>query len=154
VDAYILLLAGHFQRYCRALHDEAVGIAAVHVRPPGAAVMVDWLSANRRLDRGNAHAAALRDDFRWLGTDLWVELVRMDHRNRRRRTQLDQLNAWRNGIAHQALPLAGGHVEAAAGSARTLRWARLWRANCSALAQQLDRFVKKRLNSMLGVRPW
>jgi hypothetical protein len=154
VDAYILLLAGQFQLYCRRLHDEAVGIAAAHVRPAGAAVILDELGINRRLDRGNAHSAALRDDFRWLDAHLWTELARLDRRNELRRTHLDQLNVWRNAIAHQALPPAGPQAVTAAGTARTLRWARVWRANCSALAHQLDQFVKRRLNTMLGIRAW
>jgi hypothetical protein len=154
VDAYILLLAGQFQLYCRTLHDEAVRIVAVHVRPAGTAVILDEVRSNRRLDHGNAHSAALGDDFRWLGSNVWTELVRMDRRNGRRRTRLDQLNVWRNAIAHQALPPAEPYAVTAAGTARTLRWARHWRANCSALAHQLDRFVKQRLNIMLGIRPW
>ena len=154
VDAYILLLAGQFQLYCRRLHDEAVGIVAAHLRPAGTAVILEELGLNRRLDRGNAHAAALSDDFRWLGSHLWTELVGMDRRNGRRRTRLDQLNVWRNAIAHQALPLREAHAATAADTARTFRCARLWRANCSTLALQLDRFVKKRLNIMLRIRPW
>ena len=154
VDAYILLVAGHFQLYCRSLHDEAVGVAAGCVRPAGAVAIVNELVRGRLLDRGNAQPSALAADFRWLDEELWSELVKLDARNRPRRERLDQLNVWRNAIAHQALPLSSGNAAKAAGTARTLRWTRVWRANCSALARQLDSFVKVKLTAMLGSPPW
>jgi hypothetical protein len=154
VDAYILLLAGQFQLYCRGLHDDAVEFAADHVRPSGAVPIVNELLFGRMLDRGNAHSAALAADFRWLGSDVWTELFRSDPRNRGRKVRLDQLNVWRNAVAHQALPLSAGNAATTAGTARTLRWARVWRSNCSALAHQLDMVVKNRLTAMLGIRPW
>ena len=58
------------------------------------------LLKGRLLDRSNAHPAALAADFSWLHQDLWVELVKQDARNRARRERLDQLNVWRNAIAH------------------------------------------------------
>src|SRR5215467_12945317 len=48
VDMYILLLAGQFQGYCRALHDEAAGIVVGHIRPAGAGVLVSDLLTGRR----------------------------------------------------------------------------------------------------------
>jgi hypothetical protein len=106
VDMYILLLAGQFQGYCRALHDEATGIVVAHVRPVGARTLVnELLTGRRQLDRGNAHPAALGADSGPLDMDLWPELARRDGRAQQRRHRLDQLNVWRNAIAHQALPL-------------------------------------------------
>ena len=154
VDAYIVAVAGHFQRYCRSLHNDAIEFAADTVRPASAAPIVNALVHGRLLDRGNAHSSALAADFGWRGLRLWEELVESDQRNRQRRTRLDQLNAWRNAIAHQARPLAPTDTAAAAGATRTLRWARLWRADCSALAHQMDSYVKRRLTSLLGIRPW
>ena len=154
VDAYILALAGQFQLYCRTLHTDAVAFAANNVSPASAAPIVNALAHRRLLDHGNAHSSALGADFEWLGPELWTALVKSDQRNRLRRTRLDQLNAWRNAVAHQARPLAPRDAAAAASAARTLRWARLWRADCSALAHQMDRYVQGRLTSLLGIRPW
>jgi hypothetical protein len=155
VDAYILLVAGQFQLFCRRLHGEASGIAVRPIRPAGMSLIMEALLVGRRqLDRGNAHAAALTADFGLLNMDLWRELVRRDGRNHHRRRRLDQLNVWRNAIAHQAFPLTSGNAAAAAGTARTLRWARLWRSNCSALAHQMDTIVRAHLTNLLGTRPW
>jgi hypothetical protein len=155
VDAYILLLAGHFQLYCRRLHEEAVDIAVGSVQPAGAgAVMRSLLLDHRQLDRRNAHPAVLVADFEWLTTNLWADLVQQDPGNDRRRRLLDQLNVWRNAIAHQAFSATGGNAARAAGTARTLHWARLWRTNCSALAQQMDKLVRVGLTNQFGVEPW
>jgi hypothetical protein len=155
VDAYILWPAGGFQLYCRSLHDEAVDHAVGSVRPASAGVVMSQvLLRNRHLDRGNAHPAALADDFRWLAYDFWADLLQQDPRNERRRRLLDQLNVWRNAIAHQALPPSGGNATRTAGTTRTLHWALLWRANCSALAQQMDKFVRTSLTNQFGVKPW
>jgi hypothetical protein len=155
VDAYILLLAGQFQLYCRTLHAEAADIVVGHVQPASAGVIMRALLVSRRqLDRANAHPAALDADFGLLDVDLWTELTRLDRRNHLRRRRLDQLNVWRNAIAHQAYPLAQGNSAKAAGTARTLRWARRWRSNCSALAHQMDTIVRTRLTNLLGTRPW
>jgi hypothetical protein len=155
VDAYIVLLAGQFQRYCRSLHKEAVELAANSLQPAGAGVVMRHVLMRRRqLDRGNAHSAALVADFGWLAKDFWADLAQQDPRNGRRRHRLEQLNAWRNAVAHQTLPPTGATVALVMGTARTLRWTRVWRANCSALAQQLDTFVRKGLTMHFGVARW
>ena len=150
-----MAVAGHFQRFCRSLHDEAVAAAANQVTPASIGKLLgDRLSDGRQLDRGNARPAALQADFRRFDIRLWDDLIQLDGRNRQRHQQLDQLNAWRNAVAHQGFPLSSSTAMAVAGSARTLRWARVCRGNCAALAQQIDSIVSLHLTSLIGRRPW
>ena len=155
VDAYIVLLAAHFQRYCRGLHDDVSAIAMDRVRPASLSIVLDALLHERRhLDRGNASASALAADFRRLGMNVWEELIRRDGRNGQRQRRLDQLNAWRNAIAHQAFPLSAENARRVAGTGRTLAWARLWRRDCSSLARQLDELAGLRLAELVERQPW
>jgi hypothetical protein len=155
VDAYILMLAAHFQRYCRGLHDEAVTLAANQVLPTSLGHLLRVrLIDGRQLDRSNARSSTLEADFARFDMRFWDELIELDGRNERRRLQLNQLNVWRNAVAHQGFRLSTSNAAAVAGTARTLRWARVWRRNCAALAQQIDRIVSRRLTSLIGRRPW
>src|SRR5438128_441595 len=54
-DAYIVLLAAHFQSFCRNLHSEAASAFAAATRPATAQIAVlTAMQADRKLDRGNA----------------------------------------------------------------------------------------------------
>src|SRR5690242_19021468 len=67
-DAYIVLLAAHFQSYCRSLHSEAVSAFAAATQPTAARTPVlEVMLADRRLDRGNATSENIRGDFSKLG---------------------------------------------------------------------------------------
>lgn len=106
VDMSIVLLAGHFQLCCRALHDEATTFLAGQVQPQGASgVLRDLLRARRALDHGNAQPDVLARDFERFGFKLWRELATHDPHNAARQDSLRRLHVWRNAIAHQSLPL-------------------------------------------------
>jgi hypothetical protein len=155
LDAYIVLVAAHFQRYCRGLHDEAIRAVANQVLPASLGQLLGGrLRDGRQLDRGNARPSALQADFGRFRMDLWDELIRLDARNRRRYRELDQLNAWRNAVAHQGFPLSSLNATAVAGTTRTLRLVRAWRGSCAALARQIDRIVSRHLAQLIGTRPW
>jgi hypothetical protein len=155
VDAYILLLAGHFQLFCRDLHSEAAGFVAGRVQPPAAAGMVrELLTSRRLLDRGNASSATLAADFGRLDVELWRQLELCDPRNNGHQRRLDQLNVWRNAIAHQDFAFGPAQTKTVAGSGRSLRWTRLWRGSCSTLAEQLDVEINRQLRILTGAVPW
>jgi hypothetical protein len=155
VDAYIVLLAGHFQRFCRELHGQAAECLVGNVGPPAAQTLVrDLIVTGRALSRSNATAAALGGDFGRVGMKLWSTLLERQARNSLRRRRLEQLNAWRNAIAHQDHKPDHGRLAAVAGTDRSLRWATVWRANCSALARELDVAVSQHLTNLVGSRPW
>ena len=154
-DAYLMLVAAHFQFYCRSLHTEAVRFAAAQVVPPALSRLVEEsLISGRRLDRGNAQPAALAADFERLGLQLWRNLVQLDSRNRDREQRLHQLNGWRNAVAHQDFDRSPAAAAAAAGAGRSLSQVRGWRQSCSALASQLDIVVGHHMTRMTGRRPW
>ena len=70
--AYVLLLAAHFQAYCRGLHSDATQLL-VDAIDPGIAVVLDTnLTFARQLDRGNAQPSALGADFNRLDLEFWT----------------------------------------------------------------------------------
>jgi hypothetical protein len=67
-----------------------------------------------------------------------------------RRQWLEDLNGWRNAIAHQSFDpfLLGGTTH--------LRLARIrrWRRGCYKLAMALDRVLRAHIQSVTGNNPW
>jgi hypothetical protein len=152
-DAYIVLLAAHFQQFCRDLHSEAAEFLAASA-PHMESTVSRALVVGRMLDRGNAAPASLGSDFGRLGMDLWPVLSGRDRRNARRRRRLEQLNVWRNAVAHQDFRFAPHVVLTLAGSGRTLDFVHDCRAACAALARQLDAAVGDHLRRIVGTAPW
>src|SRR5258708_4807004 len=155
VDAYLLFLAGHFQHFCRELHAEAADFLVSQMQPSGARSLVnDLILDGRMLERGNAHPAALRGDFARMGMDILHMVARRNPRSSGRQRRLEQLNVWRNAIAHQALPLSGPLAARTAGTARSLPWVRVWCVDCASFARDLDAVVSQYLTNLLGRSPW
>jgi len=129
-DAYLVLLAGTFQQFCRDLHSEASAALVSAVPSSLGKVLGFSLTSNRRLDRGNAQPASIQQDFELLGVvDLWAALTRLDARNINCKHRLEQLNVWRNAIAHQDFNLSAENLQRVLGTSRTLVWARMWRSD-------------------------
>ena len=64
---------------------------------------------------------------------------------------LEQLNAWRNAIAHQDFPAAmlrGGRP------ALSLAQVQVWRKACDALARSFDEVMRIHLLGLIGRTPW
>jgi hypothetical protein len=143
--AYAVLLASQFQGFCRDLHTESVDCLVRAVTP---VVLRGVLRAeflwNRSLDRGNATPSAIGSDFNRLGVEFWVQ-VYVDHRsNDRRRQQLEELNQWRNAIAHQDFdPNSLG-----ASGVLHLPQVRDWRTACDRLAPSFDKVARAHLQTM------
>jgi hypothetical protein len=98
--AYVLLLAAHFQAYCRALHSDSAQLLVEAIDPGIGAVLDTNPSFRRQLDSGNAQPAALGIDFNLFDFFFWREVETADARNAARQRKLETLNAWRNAIAH------------------------------------------------------
>lgn len=150
-QAYVVLLCSQFQRFCRDLHSEATNYL---VRQPSFAALAPLLRAaldtGRRLDLGNPNPSNLGADFSRFGFSLWPWMHQFDSRNAGRQRQLEELNRWRNAVAHQDFR------NAALAGRDSVRIAeiRKWRRACSALAVDLDRVVGLHLQSLTGGRPW
>lgn len=151
-DACIVLLAAHFQQFCRDLHTEAA--EAIAASTPHKKLVERALLLGRQLDRGNATPAALGADFRRLGVELWRHLSTWDRRTPARRRRLEQLNVWRNAVAHRDFRLSPSARATVAGTTRSLAFARSCRACCDVLAPQFDAVVELRLWGQLGRPPW
>lgn len=104
----------------------------------------------RQLDRGNASPSTLGADFGRFELSLWEEFDRLDPRGPDFRRLLEEMNAWRNAIAHSDFDPArlGGRMSL------PIRRVRRWRATCHRVARRLDCLVADRLHQLTGVRPW
>jgi len=154
VDGEIVLLAGHFQRYCRGVYEEAVGFLAGEVLPAAAGSVVGkLLMEGRALTRRNATSETLRKDFLRLDLDLREALERRDQRNLDRMRRLNQLVTWRNAVAHQDEP-SPGSAQLIRGTDRNVRSLRTWRHSCSALAHDIDAVVNQHMIVLAGRRAW
>jgi hypothetical protein len=149
--AYAILLASQFQGYCRDLHSECVDHLVNSLTPVALQPIVrDEFTRNRQLDKGNAQPRSLGSDFGRLGVDFWAQVCAQDTRNPDRRTQLDELNTWRNAIAHQDFD------PAKLGGTTTLRLEQVrgWRRACEQLAQSFDEVLRSHVQSLIGTSPW
>jgi hypothetical protein len=109
------------------------------------------LTENRALDRGNANSSSLGSDFGRLGLSFWQEVKATDARAEKWQQRLDQLNDWRNAIAHQSF---GKLLRAGARPVVSLQEVRVWRNACKGLARAFDRVIGVHLGSMVGNPPW
>lgn len=150
-QAYVVLLSSHFQRFCRALHTECVEhlIGAAHFAAIRL-IVYSSLVEGRKLNWGNANAGNIGSDYARLGLDLWSSLHAANPRSAQRRNKLEQLNLWRNAIAHHDFdkPRLGGRREV------TLSEVREWRRACNALALDFDRVARAYLIGVTGHAPW
>jgi hypothetical protein len=149
--AYAVLLASHFQRFCRNLHSECVDHLTKVLEPaPLRPLVRAEFTRGRQLDRGNAQPGSVGADFGRLGSDLWAELAAQTPASVDWRADLRLLNEWRNAIAHEdfTAPLLAGQT------LLRLAQVRRWRGSCRRLARGLDELMRQRLQSLTGKSPW
>ncbi|HEY7424049.1 MAG TPA: hypothetical protein VH682_07420 [Gemmataceae bacterium] len=150
--AYAMLLASHFQGFCRDLHTECVNhIMGVIAPPPALRDLAEVeFTRGRQLDRSNAQPSSLGADFGRLGINLWDRLQTYDAASEDWKRDLDLLNEWRNAIAHQEFtsPKLGGIMKL------RLAWVRQWRASCGHLARAMDEVMRRHLQFLTSVSPW
>lgn len=151
-QAYVMLLSSQFQSFCRNLHSEAVDHVCGPVGVGGARLdlLRLRLMAGRKLDKGNPNPGNIGEDFRFFDLDLWAAVHSAGVMNRRRRQYLEDLNVWRNAIAHQDFTdqrLQGR-------TAVRLSDVQRWRRACDGLAAEFDAVVAAHLGTILGANPW
>jgi hypothetical protein len=163
--AYAVVLASQFQGFCRDLHSECADVATVALATATVAAVVDGsalsgialkaLTRNRQLDRGNASAGSIGADFKAFDLDIWDAAKRLDARTPLRARRLDQLNVWRNAIAHQDFDFSQYQREIVGEPARLgLDEVRAFRSACNGLAATFDKALAGRLKAIVGDRPW
>lgn len=152
--AYVLLLAARFQGFARALHTEVANVIAVGANDPDyEALLMESLTHERRLDRGNAQLDALTKDFGRFGLRLWPRVDALDARSPARRAKLSGVMAWRNAIAHHDIDekLAAGKLDPASIDLATCQ---MWRSALNGLATTLDRVGADQCEALGLQRPW
>jgi hypothetical protein len=151
-QAYAVLLSSQFQAYCRDLHSECANHLVAPVSSLDLREMYrSGLVMNRQLDRGNPNPGNIGSDFGRFGLSFWRLVDAHRSPNQQRRALLEELNAWRNAIAHQDFPptmLRGGRP--------ILQLAQVqgWRRACDGLARSFDEVLGAHIVSKTGVAPW
>jgi hypothetical protein len=152
---YVMLLAAHFQGYCRDLHTECVQSAASAVPPAMRFMLQSVCQAARELDGKNAKYESIKADFERFDFSL-TDALTVDpvlpapvrSANAAHITRINHLNAWRNYAAHQNQfpPKAGGPLAFAT--------VRDWLSACEGFASELDRVMYNELHRLTGAAPW
>jgi RiboL-PSP-HEPN len=149
-QAYAVSLSSQFQAFCRDLHDECVAHLASVVAPIALRISLRGVYLlGRKLDAGNPNPGNVGSDFGRFGLDFWNEVRNRDIRNEARQAQLEELNRWRNAIAHQNIdPAILGTV--------TLRLTKVktWVRACHRLAIAFDDVMLGHIQSLTGMPPW
>jgi hypothetical protein len=150
-QAYAVLLSSHFQGFCRDLHTECIDSIVPFITPVSlqATCSLEW-NWNRKLDHGNPNPGNIASDFNRLGIKLWPAVYHLDARNHQRLQTLEELNEWRNAIAHQDFD------PAKLGGATSLRLSQVrnWRTTCSSLAGAFDVVMSDYIHNTCGKLPW
>lgn len=152
--AYAVLLAAQFQGFCRYLHSESARYIAASIQNADVSRVVQAnLVFGRALDRGNAGPGNIGSDFARLGIKIWDALVVRDARNNIRNRKLEDLNAWRNAIAHEDF---ADPVRFPARHGTVLHLARVkdWRKTCNVLALHMDSVMQTHVGTLTGRIPW
>jgi hypothetical protein len=102
-QAYAVLVASQFQGFCRNLHTESVAHLMAFIKPPAQVrhLVQAGFTEGRQLDSKNAQPSSIGSDFGLLGIKFWQEVYGNHPQNQDRKNALEELNKWRNAIAHQ-----------------------------------------------------
>jgi len=150
--AYVVMLCSQFQRYCRDLHTECVGVLTPSPVSADTRLLLlkRELTQRRKLDAGNPNPGNLGADFGRLGIDFWTVVDARDRNGPQRRRMVEEMCSWRNAIAHQDFD------PARLGAGKILRFAvvRRWRAACDELARTFDSALFTYLRGIMGRDPW
>lgn len=150
-QAYAVLLSAQFQGFCRDLYTESMLALIKPISQPALRqTLKEEFSLHRKLDRGNPNPGNIGSDFNRLGLEFWKAVELVDSRNSQRKRSLEELNTWRNAIAHQDFD------SSALGGSTVLRLSqvRAWRSICDALAGSFDRAMETFLAQTTGNNPW
>lgn len=151
-QAYAVLLSAQFQGACRDLHSEC---ADLFVAPVADSALRDMLRDNlvfgRKIDRGNPSPGNLGSDFNRFGLLFWARVEVHRAQNPARKAALEELNAWRNAIAHQDFPAP---MVKAGRPNLTLAQVQAWRRACDGLARSFEDVMGDHLQTLTGAVPW
>ena len=139
-------MAAHFQGFCRDLHTECAQIIASKVRPSLEILFQSQFSARRKLDRGNANAKTIVEDFSRFGFSMKAQLDGIAGAVALK-ADLHTLNEWRNAAAHHNTSLPPG-------GPLTVPLIQGWQNSCDLLATAIDDILYTQLRTRLRRQPW
>ncbi len=147
-----VLVASQFQGFCRDLHTESVAHLMAFIKAPAQVrhLVQAGFTEGRQLDSKNAQPGSIGSDFGLLGIKFWQEVYSNHPRNQDGKSSLEELNKWRNAIAHQNF----SDVSPNASPSLTLMQVRRWRSICGRLARSFDEVMRTHLQSLIGSSPW
>ncbi len=150
-QAFVLMLSGQFQGFCRDLHSESVECLVRWLQPASAVSLLraEFLFS-RKLDIGNPNAGNIGSDFNRLGLDLWKALHQHNASMQMHREALATMNEWRNAIAHQSFD----PVRLGGSSVLLHSQVKSWRKSCDQLSDAFDVLMARHLQSITGTLPW
>ena len=148
--AYATLLSSQFQDFCRDFHSECVDFAVRFVAGEYQSILRTLLTQGRKLDTGNPNPGNIGSDFGRFGLFFFPAVQADYHRNGRRQEMLEELNRWRNAIAHQDFD------PAKLGGTTTLHLSRVrgWRRAMNRLALSFDNVIRSHLHTLTHSYPW
>ncbi len=151
-QAYAVLLTAQFQGFCRDLHSECADFFVLPVTDPDLREMLrDNLLFARRIDRGNRNPGNLGLDFNRFNLAFWSLVDAHRPQNPGRKSALEEMNSWRNAIAHQDFTssmLKAGRPNL------TLAQLQTWRKACDGLARSFEDVLRGHLHTLIGTFPW
>jgi hypothetical protein len=151
-QAYAVLLSAQFQGFCRDLHSECADYFVVTVTDPDLREMLhDNLVFGRKIDRGNPNAGNIGSDFNRFNVAFWPLVDAHRPQNPARKAALEELNGWRNAIAHQDFPAA---MLKAGRPSLTLAQVQTWRKACDGLVRSFEEVMHGHLLTLTGTVPW
>lgn len=123
--------------------------------PAVANIALIALTRGRQIDRANANPGSIGSDFKSFDLDIWEKARELDKRTQARQRTLEQLNIWRNAIAHQDFDFTAHQREMLGHRTRVgLTEARAFRCACDQLAISVDNVLARHLAPIVGERPW
>lgn len=156
-QAFAVMLSSQFQAFSRAFHAEAAHHLVSHLSPPAFQDAVHTsFTTGRKLDHGNPNPSHLGADFGRFGIDFWSAMRGTPEIPRVVQDQrlLEDLNLWRNAIAHQDFASKAFLARFQGKTTLQIATVRGWRAACSRLALRMDRILASHIQQLAGHRPW
>jgi len=151
-QAYVLLLSAQFQGFCRDFHSECADFYVAPVADPGLQhLLLAGLIRGRKIDRGNPNPGNIGSDFGRFIITFWTDILVHRAQNPSRKVALEELNDWRNAIAHQDFSTS---MLQAGRPALRLSQVQAWRRACEGLAHSFDEVLKSSIQGLTGTSPW
>jgi len=143
--AFVMLLSGHFQGFCRDLYAECAQLLVNNVPPGLQGTIQVQCTADLRINRNNPTIDTLRKDFERFASTLDFGA---NPANGPRVTHLGHLNKWRNAVAHQKATAPAGIPPLILANVQA------WLVSCDGLANWLDGIMYDTMRKILGITPW